>query len=115
MNETPHTPGKWAVFSCPEGFEIRSVNEPDVAPICRIESPDHLPEDEANAHRIANLHNANNRMDMAVGFELALKQLISEYQKQGLTVTNAVGTLALIQMEISTAFITNVGLQIQGN
>lgn len=51
-----------------------------------------------------------NAMDSAIKFEKSLRECLDYFMKEGLTVSNAVGTLALLQQEISLAFCVSHGV-----
>jgi hypothetical protein len=53
---------------------------------------------------------ANRSMKSAIQFEESLRQCIDYYMQEGLTVSNAVGTLALLQQEVSLAFCVSNGV-----
>jgi hypothetical protein len=51
---------------------------------------------------------AQQSVDAACVFEEELKQVLGKCMQQGLSVSNAVGVLALVQMEVSQAFIEKI-------
>ena len=86
--------GQWFIYPAinrrqwfvPETMIWNNFEEPEVAP------PEPTPYPERNN---------------ALEFELAIKQVIAEQMAEGLTVTEAVGTLQLCSMDIANQFFNN--------
>jgi len=70
--------------------------------ICGTEAPFNA----WQGHRLAQGEGVN----AAVSFEDDVREVIVENMKNGLTLTNAIGVLSLIQMELSNSFLINAGL-----
>lgn len=52
---------------------------------------------------------AQRSVDAAVGFEMAVKQVLDHYMKDGLTVSQASGVLSLVKTEVEMSFFIKTG------
>lgn len=52
---------------------------------------------------------AQRSVDAAVGFEMAVKQVLDHYMKDGLTVSQASGVLSLVKTEVEMSFFIKAG------